>query len=95
MVKQGEYNINLPIDEINYIVSEGNYLLFYTDQQVYKSRSTIKQILEDISDSTFAQVHRAYVVNKSKIEKYNQKCLVIKNTKIPISKSYMENAERL
>lgn len=95
MVKQGEYNINLPIDEINYIVSEGNYLLFYTDQQVYKSRSTIKQILEDISDSTFAQVHRAYVVNKCKIEKYNQKCLVIKNTKIPISKSYMENAERL
>lgn len=95
MVKQGEYNINLPIDEINYIVSEGNYLLFYTDQHVYKSRSTIKQILEDISDSTFAQVHRAYVVNKSKIEKYNQKCLVIKNTKIPISKSYMENAERL
>lgn len=95
MVKQGEYNINLPIDEIDYIVSEGNYLLFYTDQQVYKSRSTIKQILEDISDSTFAQVHRAYVVNKSKIEKYNQKCLVIKNTKIPISKSYMENAERL
>lgn len=94
MVKHGDYNIKLPVNEINYIVSEGNYLLFYTDEKVYKSRSTIRQILEEISDNTFVQVHRAYVVNKTKIEKYNHKYLVIKNTEIPVSKSYMDKSTR-
>jgi DNA-binding LytR/AlgR family response regulator len=91
VVKHGEYNIDLPINEINYIVSEGNYLLFHTDENVYKSRSTIKQILEEISDSTFIQVHRAYIVNKTKIEKYNIKNMIVNNIEIPVSKSYIDS----
>lgn len=91
VVKQGEYNVELIINEINYIVSEGNYLLFHTDEEVYKSRSTIREILDKISDSTFVQVHRAYVVNKTKIEKYNIKNVIVNTIEIPVSKSYMDN----
>lgn len=90
-VKDGDYTTELPIDEINYIESEGNYLLFHTDKQTYKSRSTLRQVLEELSESTFVQVHRAYVVNKAKIEKFNQKAVVIKDTEIPVSKNYVEN----
>ena len=46
-----------------------NDLLFYTDDKVYKSRSTIKKILSELSESTFVQTHRAYIINKKKIEK--------------------------
>ena len=90
-VKDGEYNVELPIDEINYIASEGNYLLFHTDKNIYKSRSTIRQVLEELSEITFVQVHRAYIVNKTKIEKYNLKSLIIKNTEIPVSKHFSEH----
>lgn len=90
-VKDGEYNVELAIDEINYIESEGNYLLFHTNETVYKLRSTIKQVLEELSDKTFTQVHRAYVVNKTKIEKFTPKSLVIKNAIIPVSKNYVDN----
>lgn len=88
-VKDGEYTVELPVDKINYILSEGNYLLFYTDQKTYKLRSTIKLIMEQLSESIFVQTHRAYIVNKTKIEKFTQKILVIKNVEIPVSKNYI------
>ena len=91
LVKDQEYNVELSTDEINFIESEGNYILFHTDYKIYKIRSTIKNIMEILSESTFIQTHRAYVVNKTKIEKFNIKSLVIKNVTIPVSKSYLNN----
>lgn len=87
LVKDGEYKVELPLEEINYIESEGNYLLFHTDKKIYKSRSTISQIIEFLS-SSFMQVHRAFIVNKNKIEKSNSKCVVVRNVQIPISKNF-------
>lgn len=94
-VKENEYNVDLPIDEIDYIESDGNYILFHVQEKVYKSRSTIKQIMELLPESAFVQVHRAYVVNRSKIEKYTSNNLVIKNTDIPISKHYIVDLNML
>ncbi|MFA7445312.1 MAG: response regulator transcription factor [Flavobacteriaceae bacterium] len=88
MVKDEDYNVSLPADQINYIESDGNYLLFHTDKKVYKCRSTIKQILEKLPETDFLQVHRAYVVNKNKIEKYCSKSVVIKNREVPVSKNF-------
>lgn len=91
-VKDGEYLVELPVNEINYIESDGNYLLFHTDVKAYKSRSTIRQVLDILSENTFIQVHRAYVVNKTKIDKFNQKSMVIKNIEIPVSKNYFNES---
>lgn len=88
LVKDGEYKVELIIENINYIESEGNYLLFHTDKKIYKSRSTISQIIESLPTSKFLQVHRAFVVNTDKIEKFNSKSLVVKNVPIPVSKNY-------
>ncbi len=94
LVKDQDYNVALPIDTINYIESDGNYLLFHTDTRIYKSRSTIKQMMDTLAESTFAQVHRAYIVNKTKIDKFNFRSLMIKNIEIPISKNYMDTSLR-
>ncbi|MFD2243768.1 MULTISPECIES: LytTR family DNA-binding domain-containing protein [Flectobacillus] len=86
LVKDGEYKVELLVEDINFINSEGNYLLFYTNDKTFKSRATISQILELLPPSKFIQIHRAFIVNKDKIEKYNTKNVVIKNTIIPLSK---------
>lgn len=91
LVKDGEYNVELPLDEIAYIEAEGNYLLFYTDKKTFKSRSTIRQILEVLPGSMFIQTHRAFVVNKNKIDKFNIKSLVVQNEVIPVSKNYVND----
>ncbi len=89
-VKHQDYTIELQFDEINYIESDGNYLLFHTDCKVYKLRSTIKQILELLPIKNFIQVHRAYIINKSKLEKFNPKSVVVKNVCIPATKNYID-----
>lgn len=94
LVKDGEFNIQLPVDQINYIESEGNYLLFHTDNKIYKTRSTIKKILEELSENTFVQTHRAYIVNRNKIVKFSSKNIIIGEMAIPVSDNFLENVKR-
>ncbi|MDF7820017.1 response regulator transcription factor [Runella sp. MFBS21] len=86
LVKDGEYKVELPLEDINYIESEGNYLLFHTDKNIYKSRSTISQILDLLPTTKFIQTHRAFVVNKDKIQKYSSKSVIVGDKEIPLSK---------
>lgn len=88
-VKDGEYSVELATDEINYIESDGNYLFFYTNEKIYKLRSTIKKMMEELSNSTFVQTHRAYIVNKKKIEKFSNRSLMINGIDLPISEKYL------
>ena len=91
LVKDGDYKVELAVGEINHIESEGNYLLVHTDKKTFKCRSTISQILEILPADSFIQTHRAFVVNKSKIEKYNSQNVYVKDIPIPISKKYLVN----
>lgn len=93
LVKEYEYNIDLPIEEIEFIESNGNYLLIHTAQKVYKKRSTIKEILSLLPASIFVQTHRAFIVNKEKINKFTIKEIIINNKIIPISKYYVDNIQ--
>lgn len=95
LLKDGDYNIRIPAENINYIESDGNYLLFHTDEKTYKIRSTIKKMLEELSDSLFVQTHRAYIVNKSKIKKFNSKSVMIGETAIPVSDNYSDNLNEI
>jgi DNA-binding LytR/AlgR family response regulator len=90
-VKDEDYNIKLSLDDILYIESDGNYLLFHTQLKNYKSRSTIKQILEILPAYQFVQTHRAFIVNKTKIEKYNIRSVIIHNKTIPVSKNFVHH----
>lgn len=91
LVKDCEYKVELPLEEVNYIESEGNYLLFHTDKKVYKCRSTIEQILKVLPSLAFIQIHRAFIVNKNKVEKFNAKGVVVQNIELPVSKNFLSN----
>jgi DNA-binding LytR/AlgR family response regulator len=91
LVKDGEYKVELPLEDINFIESEGNYLLFHTDKKTYKTRSTMAQIIDSLPAATFIQIHRAFVVNKNKIEKFNSKIVMVGHIELPVSKNYLPN----
>ncbi len=85
-VKDEDYNVELDFDEINYIESDGNYQVFHTDTKKYRLRGTSKHLLDLLPADKFVQVHRAYIVNKGKIEKFNLKNVIVNSIEIPISK---------
>jgi len=86
-VKENEFKVELPFEEILYIESDGNYLAIHTNGKTFRYRSTIDQILKELP-SFFVQVHRAFIVNKIKVQKYNSKHVVVGEKEIPISKQY-------
>lgn len=88
LVKDQDYNLTLNIEDIEYLESEGNYIIIYTKDNKYKCRSTLKLILEKLPQSHFIQVHRAFIVNKKKITKFNSKYVIVNNIEIPISGNY-------
>ncbi len=90
VVKDDDFKKELNLDDIYYLASEGNYLLIHTGDSIYKIRSTIKQIQETLPDDVFVQVHRAFIVNKSKIEKFNNKFVYINDTAIPVSRNFLD-----
>lgn len=87
-VKDGEYNVELLAEDIDYIESEGNYLMLFAGNKTYKCRSTMKEIMDKLPGNMFLQTHRAFAVNKSKVEKFSLKSLVVKDKTIPISKRF-------
>lgn len=91
LVKDNEYNIKLAIADIDYFESEGNYLLVHSGKKCYKYRSTIKQVIDILPKDIFAQVHRAFIVNKNKIDKYSPKDIIIGEMEVPLSRKYMDN----
>jgi len=90
-LKYQDHFITLPLDKIDYFESKGNYLLCYSENKVYKYRSTIKQILALPTATTFVQTHRGFLVNKDKIEKYNTKNVHINQRLVAISRHYKKN----
>ena len=95
LLKDDEYTVKVPLERIDYIESEGNYLLVYSNHKVYKCRSTIKQIWEVLPEATFVQTHRAYIVNRDKIDRVRSKNLMVKGQVIPISKNYIDDIQAI
>lgn len=94
-VKNKEHLLEISLESIDYIESAGNYLKCYVGKRNYLYRSTIKQILELADNIPFIQVHRAFLVNKNKIEKYNsQVVVVVGGTEISISRKFKKNIVR-
>jgi DNA-binding LytR/AlgR family response regulator len=95
IVKDEDFSIELPIENIYYLEADKNYLLLHTQDKAYKTRCTIKQIMEQLPKSTFIQTHRAFVVNKNKIDKFSTKNLIVNNKHIPVSKNYIEDINQI
>jgi DNA-binding LytR/AlgR family response regulator len=90
VVKDGDYYIKVFVENIDYIESDGNYLLLTVNNKRYKYRSTIKQFMDSFPDHTFIQTHRAFIINRNKIEKFKSNALIVSNQKIPVSKNYFD-----
>ena len=90
-VKIDEYYTDIALRDITYIESDGNYLMIWTGEKSYKIRSTIKQILETLPAQEFIQVHRAFVINKQKIERFSAKNVIVGGQIIPLTKNYVED----
>ncbi|MDP5202133.1 LytTR family DNA-binding domain-containing protein [Flavobacterium sp. DG2-3] len=84
-------NIDMPLCDILYIESLGNYMKLYSTKLnlphiIYGSLSSITS---EIDSANFVQVHRSYIVNTEKIASVTSKTLTMCNNEmIPVGRKY-------
>lgn len=77
-------------DDIFYAESQGDYITLHSTDKHITFLHTLKELLKILPGDQFCRVHRSYVVSLSKIEFLEGNQLKIRDTLIPIGKSYKE-----
>ena len=89
-IKSGPEFHQLAIQKIKYIESDGNYVTFYTTNRSILARYKISEVVELLPHSSFARIHRSYIVALKHVETVKKHCVVIDEKEIPISSKYRE-----
>jgi DNA-binding LytR/AlgR family response regulator len=82
--------IKINTDEILYIEAVGNYISIHTSSARHIVHTTMKSILEKISEKDFIRVHQSYIVRVDKIAHIEGNSIIIDKKLIPLSRSYKE-----
>lgn len=77
--------------DILYLESDRNYVHFITSSKKLTIIDSLKNWKETLNSNKFVQIHKSYIVNLEKIEKYTGTFLYIENIKIPIGRTYKNN----
>jgi DNA-binding LytR/AlgR family response regulator len=87
-VKVDSRFIKLKIQDIFFLESMGDYVVFHTENEKHTVHTTLKKIEEKLPADLFLKVHRSFVVNLKKIVDIEDNSLVINDKVIPISRTH-------
>lgn len=94
-IKSEGKQVFLPINEIYFIMSNGNYIEIKHKLGRYVIREKLILFLDKLPPKTFIQVHRRYVINLDKIKAINSNLVWIEEKEIPISDSYRKKLHEM
>lgn len=80
----------ISIDQILYVKGDGAYIEIHTRDGMSLQRKLLKEIEAELP-STFVRVHRSYLVNREYINQQTAGYVIVREEKIPVSRSYREN----
>jgi DNA-binding LytR/AlgR family response regulator len=89
-IKSGSEFHQLPIQNIKYIESDGNYVTFHTTKRSIVARYKISEVKELLPQQFFVRIHRSFIVAIKHIETVKKHCVIIDGNEIPISNNYRE-----
>lgn len=93
-IKDGYEQVKVFLEDILYIEASGNYTqLHLKDSKLLSSRITIIEILALLPAKEFIRTHRAFIVSKNKITKYDRTQVWINDRIIPIGATYTQGLQ--
>lgn len=83
---QGEI-YSMRYKDIIYIEGMKDEIWIHCTNDTYRWRGTLKNLQELLKEKGFFQVHRSYIINMDKIQRYNSKIIYLEgNEEVPISR---------
>lgn len=89
LVKDGNATVVIKIDEIRYIKSESNYVVFYLNEKKVMSLMSLKNLEIQLPEN-FVRVQKSYIVNLNFLEELRTEHLIIDGTQIPIGAKHKD-----
>ena len=78
------------LSKIKWIEAYGDYIKVVTDDESHLVLSTMKGFEKELPVGKFIRVHKSYIINLDRVEKFNSKFAEIGTTKIPLSRNKKE-----
>jgi len=85
-VKSNLKNRKVFLSKLKYIEALGDYVKFVTDKDSFVVLSTMKFFENQLPPERFLRIHKSYIVNLEKIERYNSRNIEIDKQQIPLSR---------
>lgn len=91
-IKSSGQQHKILFNDILYIESIKDYVNIKTKNQEYIVLDTLKSLEEKLPESTFARIHKSYILNLNQIKSIDSKnVLLISEQEIPIGESFKTN----
>lgn len=75
------------IDDIKWVEALGDYIKVVTHENSFVVLSTMKSFEKELPETQFLRIHKSYIVNLKKIERFDSKNIEIEGTNIPLSRN--------
>lgn len=81
---------SIPLNEILFIQSFGNYIKVHTHTSILLCLTTTHEMENNLPDNEFIRVHKSFIVNRSKVTSLTESTLCLHEQSIPIGKTYKQ-----
>lgn len=90
VIKSNLKKLKVYVSKIKWIEAYGDYIKIVTDDESHLVLSTMKNFEKELPANKFIRVHKSYIINLDRVEKFNSKFAEIGTTKIPLSRNKKE-----
>jgi DNA-binding LytR/AlgR family response regulator len=89
-IKSNLKNFKIFISKIKWIEAFGDYVKIITEDENHLVLATMKSFESDLPKEKFLRVHKSYIINIDKVQRFNSKVAEIGATQIPLSRNKKE-----
>jgi len=90
-IKSNLKNFKIFISKIKWIEAYGDYIKLNTEDETHLVLSTMKSFENELPSDKFLRVHKSFIINIDKVDRFNSKFAEIGSTKIPLSRNKKED----
>ena len=90
-VKSNLKNRKVFLNKLKFIEALGDYVKFVTEKDNFVVLATMKSFESQLPANKFLRIHKSYIVNLDKIERYNSRNIEIDKQQIPLSRHKKSN----
>jgi two-component system, LytTR family, response regulator len=95
-VKSNLKNLKIYTNKIKWVEAFGDYVKIVTDEnESHLVLSTMKAFEELLNKEKFIRVHKSFIINTDKVERYNSKFVEIGTNQIPLSRHKKEDLSKM